>query len=96
MKLPITIEFISGEVETYTAQPADWARWEKATGKTISKAQDSIGMWDLIFLAHSAMKRDAGGKPTKVLDVWMENVAEVTVGETDSPKAMSQDPSTES
>ena len=88
MKLPIMIEFNSGEVETYIAQPPDWARWEKATGKTISKAQDSIGMWDLMFLAHSAMKREAGGKPIKVFDVWMENVSNVTVGDTDSPKAM--------
>jgi hypothetical protein len=87
MKLPIMIEFNSGEVETYIAQPPDWARWEKATGKTISKAQDSIGMWDLMFLAHSAMKREAGGKPIKVFDVWMENVSNVTVGDTDSPKA---------
>jgi hypothetical protein len=46
MKLPIIIEFNSGESETYMAQPPEWAKWEKATGKTISQAQDSIGMWD--------------------------------------------------
>jgi len=44
-------------------------------------------MWDLMFLAYHAMKREAGGKPVKSLEVWMENVAEVTVGDTDSPKA---------
>ena len=87
MKLPISIEFNSGEVETYTAQPPEWAKWEKATGKTISKAQESIGMWDLMFLAYHAMKREAGGKQVKIFEIWMENVAEVTVGDTDSPKA---------
>ena len=87
MKLPILIEFNSGEKETYTAQPPEWAKWEKAVGKTIGQAQDSIGIWDLMFLAYHAMKREAGGKPVKSLEVWMENVAEVTVGDTDSPKA---------
>ena len=87
MKLPISIEFNSGEVETYTAQPPEWAKWEKATGNTISKAQESIGMWDLMFLAYHAMKRESGGKQVKVFDIWMENVANVTVGDTDSPKA---------
>jgi hypothetical protein len=87
MKLPILIEFNSGEKETYICQPPEWARWEKAVGKTIGQAQDSIGIWDLMFLAYHAMKREAGGKPVKSLEVWMENVAEVTVGDTDSPKA---------
>lgn len=88
MKLPIVIEFNSGEVETYVCQPPEWAKWERSTGKTISQAQDSIGMWDLMFLAYHAMKREAGGKQVKVFDVWMENVSNVTVGDTDSPKAM--------
>jgi hypothetical protein len=96
MKLPILIEFNSGEKATYVAQPPEWAKWEKAVNKTISQAQDSIGIWDLMFLAYHAMKREAGGKPVKSLDVWMETVAEVTVGDSDSPKAMSQEASIES
>ena len=88
MKLPIIIEFNSGESETYMAQPPEWAKWEKATGKTISQAQDSIGMWDLMFLAYNSMKRQSGGKPIKGFEVWMENVSNVTVGDIDSPKAM--------
>jgi hypothetical protein len=48
-----------------------------------------------MFLAYHAMKREAGGKPVKSFEIWMENVANVTVGDTDSPKAISQDPSTE-
>jgi hypothetical protein len=95
MKLPILIELNSGEKATYVAQPPEWAKWEKATGNTISKAQDSIGIWDLMFLAYNAMKREAGGKPVKAFEVWMESVANVTVLDAD-PKVSSQEASTES
>jgi aromatic ring hydroxylase len=95
MKLPILIEFNSGEKATYIAQVPEWAKWEKATGNTISKAQDSIGIWDLMFLAYHSMKREAGGKPVKNFEVWMETVAEVTVLDA-SPKVSSQEASTES
>jgi hypothetical protein len=95
MKLPILIEFNSGEKATYIAQVPEWAKWEKAVSKTISQAQDSIGIWDLMFLAYHAMKREAGGKPVKNFDVWMETVAEVTVLDAD-PKVLSQEASTES
>ena len=95
MKLPILIELNSGEKATYVAQPPEWAKWEKATGNTISKAQDSIGIWDLMFLAYNAMKREAGGKPVKAFEVWMESVANVTVLDAD-PKVSSQEASIES
>jgi hypothetical protein len=95
MKLPILIELNSGEKATYVAQPPEWAKWEKATGNTISKAKDSIGIWDLMFLAYNAMKREAGGKPVKAFEVWMESVANVTVLDAD-PKVSSQEASTES
>jgi aromatic ring hydroxylase len=95
MKLPILIEFNSGEKATFVAQPPEWAKWEKATGNTIGKAQDSIGIWDLMFLAYNAMKREAGGKPIKNFEVWMETVAEVTVLDA-NPKVSSQEASTES
>jgi aromatic ring hydroxylase len=95
MKLPILIEFNSGEKATYTAQAVEWAKWEKATGNTIGKAADSIGIWDLMFLAYNAHKREAGGKPVKNFEVWMETVADVTVLDAD-PKVSSQEASTES
>ena len=81
MRLPITIEYMSGESATYTAQPPEWARWEKLTGNTISQAQEKIGISDLLFLARNAMKREAGGKPVKGYEVWCETVADVTVGD---------------
>lgn len=90
MKLPISIEYTNGEQATYTAQPPEWAKWEKATGSTISKAQESIGIWDLMFLAYNAHKREAAGKPVKSFEIWMETVAEVNVISED-PKAINQE-----
>ena len=81
MRLPITIEYMSGESATYTAQPPEWARWEKLTGNTISQAQEKIGISDLLFLAWNAMKREAAGKPIKGYEIWCETVADVTVGD---------------
>jgi hypothetical protein len=48
------------------------------------------GMWDILFVAHSAMKRDAGGKPVKPLETWMETVADVEVG-SDDPKVIQEE-----
>ncbi|CAB4142223.1 hypothetical protein UFOVP440_19 [uncultured Caudovirales phage] len=86
MKLPITIEFNSGDVATYVAAPPEWIKWEKSTGHIISQAQDKIGISDLVFLAYHAMKRESAGKPVKPFEVWCDTVANVTVGET-NPKA---------
>lgn len=87
MKLPITIKYSSGEEATYIAQPPEWAKWEKATSKIITQASENLGMWDLLFLAYSAMKREAAGKPVKSLEVWMETVSDVEVGDS-NPKAI--------
>jgi hypothetical protein len=91
MKLAITIEYNSGESATYIAQPPEWAKWEKATGHTIAKAQDNIGVWDLLFLAYNAHKRESAGKPVKAFDVWMETVADVRTTSED-PKAIAPTP----
>ena len=58
-----------------------------ATKKVISQFG---GMWDILYVAHSAMKREAGGKPTKTLEIWMETVADVEVG-SDNPKAIQEE-----
>jgi len=81
MKLPISIEYTNGDVETYRAQPPEWAKWETKTGFTISQAKEKIGMADLLFLAYHAMKREAAGKPVKGYDIWIESVADVIVGD---------------
>lgn len=86
MKLPITIEYNSGDVATYVAAPPEWVKWEKSTGHIISQAQEKIGIADLLFLAYHAMKRESAGKPVKPFDVWTETVAGVEVGDA-NPKA---------
>jgi hypothetical protein len=86
MKLPITIEYNSGDVATYVAQPPEWAKWEREKGKTISQAKDAIGIWDLLFLAYHAYKRENAGKPVKSYEIWSETVADVRAGDED-PKA---------
>jgi hypothetical protein len=83
MKLPITVEFNSGESATYVAAPPEWVRWEKHTGNTISQAQEKIGISDLVFLAYHAMKREAAGKPVKPIEAWTETISDVVVGEAD-------------
>jgi hypothetical protein len=86
MKLPITIEYSSGEQATYIAQPPEWAKWEKQTGNIIGQAQDKMGISDLMFLAYHAHKREAGGKPVKSYDAWVETITDVIVGDA-NPKA---------
>jgi len=86
MKLPITIEYNSGEQATYVAQPPEWAKWEKSTGNIIGQAQDKMGISDLMFLAYHAHKREAAGKPVKSFEVWCETVTDVIVGDA-NPKA---------
>ena len=90
MKLPITIEYSSGEQATYIAQPPEWAKWEKQTGNTIGQAQDKMGISDLMFLAYHAHRREAAGKPVKPYDIWMETVTDVIVGDA-NPKATQQE-----
>ena len=84
MQQNITIKYNDGSEQTYQVRPPDYARWEMATKKVISQFG---GMYDILYVSHSAMKRDSGGKPIKPLDVWMETVADVEVGDAD-PKAI--------
>lgn len=92
MQKAITITYQDGGQETYTAYPPDFAKWEKTTNKDIA---EFAGIWDILFVAHSAMKREKGGMPTKALDAWMESVIDVDV-DTDNPKAISKEASADS
>ena len=87
MQQKITITYASGGEITYQIYPPDYAKWERANSKSI---QEFSGMYDLLFVSHSAYKRDAGGKPTKSLDIWMESVVNLEVGD-DNPKAISEE-----
>jgi len=91
MKLQIQIETTNGQTVTTTAQPPEFAKWEQKTGFTIQQAQEKIGISDLMFLAWNALKREAAGKPVKPYEVWCETVVDITVGETESPKAIAEE-----
>lgn len=84
MKKTITITYTNGDMATAVAYPPDFAKWEMATKKSISEFS---GMWDILFVAHSALKREAAGKPFKSLDIWMESVTDLSVGD-DDPKVI--------
>ena len=91
MKLPITIEYMTGEEATYVAQPPEWLKWETKTGFTIGQAQEKIGISDLMFLAYHASKREAAGKPVKPFEAWCETVTDISMGETENPKVTNPD-----
>ena len=92
MKKAITITYQSGEEATYVAYPPDFAKWERATEKSIA---DFSGMWDILFVAYSAMKREAAGQPVKPFEVWMDTVQDLDV-DSDSPKAIAEEVSADS
>jgi hypothetical protein len=90
MKLPITIEYNSGEQATYVAQPPEWAKWEKTTGNIIGQASEKMGIGDLMFLAYHAHKRENAGKPVKPYEAWMETVVDVIVGDANPKDTQSE------
>jgi len=49
-----------------------------------------MGISDFVFLAYNSMKRNAGGKAVKSLEIWTETIADVVVGEAD-PKVTSEE-----
>ncbi len=86
MKKSIVIKFNDGTESIYTAYPPDYTKWELHTKKSIS---DFEGMHDILWVAHSAMKREAAGKPVKPFEAWIESIIDVDV-DNDIPKAMSE------
>ena len=87
MQKEITIKYASGDTATYVAYPPDFAKWERETKKSIT---EFAGIWDILFVAHSAMKREAAGKAVKLLEIWSESVIDIEVG-ADDPKAIPEE-----
>ena len=87
MKKSIKIKYQDGTESSHIAYPPDFTRWELHTKKSLS---DFAGMHDILWVAHSAMKREAAGKPVKPFDVWIESIIEIDV-DNDTPKAMSEE-----
>lgn len=93
MKLALTIKYNSGEEATVIANPPEFARWEKETGKSITKWGDDgyVGMWDMLFLSHSALKRTSD-KPVRPFEAWIDIVEDCKVASGgDSPKAIAKE-----
>lgn len=91
MKLQVTIEFVSGENETYLVLPPEFMKWEQKTGNTIQQIAEKLGIADLMFLAYHSMKREAAGKTVKPFEVWCETVIDISIGETEHPKVTSRE-----
>lgn len=95
MKFIITIKYNSGDEVTVTTNPPEWIKWEKETGHSAAEWGEKAGIWDVMFLAYHAIKREAAGRPVKPFDAWAEGVADFEL-ETSNPKAMSQEASKDS
>ena len=91
MKLQVTIEFVTGENETYLVLPPEFMKWEQKTGNTIQQVAEKLGIADLMFLAYHSMKREAAGKTVKPFEVWCETVIDISIGETEHPKVTSRE-----
>ena len=91
MKLQVTIEFVTGENETYIVLPPEFMKWEQKTGNTIQQIAEKLGIADLMFLAYLSMKREAAGKTVKPFEVWCETVIDISIGETEHPKVTSRE-----
>ena len=86
MKTILKIEYFSGEAVEYTAAAPEWAKWEQKTGKSVQVAESVIGIWDLLFLAYNAKKRELAGQPIKPYEVWCDTVDDIRSEEVDVPK----------
>ena len=87
MQKEITIKYASGDTATYIAYPPDFAKWERETKKSIT---EFAGIWDILFVAYSAMKRESAGKAVKPFDIWTESIVDIDVAKPD-PKALPEE-----
>lgn len=83
MKTTITIKYTSGETEAYVVKPPDFRIWEMKYNK---KLEEGTGINDIMFLAYTAMTREANNKGVKPYEVWCLTVDDIEPGD-DDPKA---------
>ena len=55
MKLQLNITYNNNEQVLAIVQASDWRRWEIETKQKMTSAE--LGMTDLLFLAHTSIKR---------------------------------------
>lgn len=87
MQKEITIKYVSGDQATYVAYPPDFAKWERETKKSVTEFN---GIWDILFVAYSAMKREAAGKAVKPFEIWTESIIDIDVAKPD-PKVIQEE-----
>jgi len=68
MQQKITITYTNGEEVTYDIFPPDYAKWERATSKSI---QEFAGMYDLLHVSHSLTReRPLASQPRHLMSGW--------------------------
>jgi len=82
MKIGFTITYNSGEEITVVVHPPEFAKWEKETGKVLPNwGKDGyVGMWDMLFLSHSYLKRTSD-KPVRPFEAWIDTIENCKVAE---------------
>ena len=88
------IKYTSGEEVTVVANPPEFARWEKESGKVLTmwSSEGYVGMWDMLFLSHSSLVRTST-TPVRPFEAWINIVDDcevARVGDAD-PKATQQE-----
>jgi len=87
MKTAITIQYFSGESESFIASTPEFVKWERKTGLKVTQFGDNVGLDDLLFLAYNAKKREQAGQAIKPYEIWCDTVDDIRSEETESPKA---------
>jgi len=87
MKTAITIQYFSGESESFIASTPEFVKWERKTGLKVTQLGENVGLDDLLFLAYNAKKREQAGQAIKPYEIWCDTVDDIRSEETESPKA---------
>ena len=87
MKTAITIQYFSGESESFIASTPEFVKWERKTGLKVTQLGDNVGLDDLLFLAYNAKKREQAGQAIKPYEIWCDTIDEIRSDSIDNPKA---------
>lgn len=85
MKLQLKIEQTDGEVTEVTCIVPDFVAWERHSKRRISDLATGMGIEDMAYLAHSAIKRQ--GTNIKPFDGWIATIETIEMVDVPDPKA---------
>lgn len=86
MKSILTIQYWSGESESFIAGIPEYVRWERKTGLKVQELEKNCGLDDLLFLAYNAKRREQAGQAIKPYEVWCDTVESIDSEKPESPK----------